>query len=486
MSVFNAHFFRQQCYINGCWVDASDQQSAQVTDPATGDIIAQVPLLPATDLEACIVTAEKAGRKWTEQSAEQRSRLLKKWYQLVLEHQPELAELMTREQGKPLTESAAEIAYAASYIEWFAEEALRVQGDIQNGPSADKRSLIIRQPIGLCAAITPWNFPAAMLTRKIAPALAAGCSIIVKPALETPLSALALAALAEQAGIPAGVLNVVTGDGPTLGRVLTQSNRVRKLSFTGSTQTGSLLMAASAQHVQKVSLELGGNAPFIVFADADIERAVKGAIESKFRNAGQTCVCANRIYVHHSIHDEFMQRFKEATQQLVVGNGLKTGTQIGPLINREAVNKVNQQIEDALSKGAKLICGGPAVEADGLWFQPTILTDMQADMRCAQEETFGPLAPIFKFTDDAEVITQANATPFGLAAYFYTQNIDRMWRVAEQLEVGMVGVNTGIISSASAPFGGVKSSGIGREGSRFGLDEYTELKYICLELEGKA
>ena len=403
-----------------------------------------------------------------------------------MENEAALGELMTLEQGKPLKEARGEIGYAASFIEWFAEEAKRLYGDTIPGHATDKRIIVSREPVGVCAAITPWNFPAAMITRKVAPALAAGCTIIVKPAMETPLTALALAALAEQAGIPAGVINIVTGDAKTIGPVLTDSPIVRKLSFTGSTPVGAHLMAACAPTVKKVSLELGGNAPFIVFDDADIEDAVTGALDSKFRNAGQTCVCANRIYVQSGVYDAFVERLAQRTSELSVGKGSAEGVEVGPLISEKAVEKVEAHLQDALDKGGRLITGGKRHALGGTWFEPTVVADVTADMACAREETFGPLAPVFRFETEAEVIRQANDTEYGLAAYFYAESVSRIWRVSEALEYGMVGINTGLISTASAPFGGVKSSGIGREGSRYGIDEYTELKYLCLGIKQMA
>ncbi|MEC8901861.1 MAG: NAD-dependent succinate-semialdehyde dehydrogenase, partial [Pseudomonadota bacterium] len=419
-------------------------------------------------------------------TAAERSQLLKRWHALIMENEAALGELMTLEQGKPLKEARGEIGYAASFIEWFAEEAKRLYGDTIPGHATDKRIIVSREPVGVCAAITPWNFPAAMITRKVAPALAAGCTIIVKPAMETPLTALALAALAEQAGIPAGVINIVTGDAKTIGPVLTDSPIVRKLSFTGSTPVGAHLMAACAPTVKKVSLELGGNAPFIVFDDADIEDAVTGALDSKFRNAGQTCVCANRIYVQSGVYDAFVERLAQRTSELSVGKGSAEGVEVGPLISEKAVEKVEAHVQDALDKGGRLITGGKRHALGGTWFEPTVVADVTADMACAREETFGPLAPVFRFETEAEVIRQANDTEYGLAAYFYAESVSRIWRVSEALEYGMVGINTGLISTASAPFGGVKSSGIGREGSRYGIDEYTELKYLCLGIKQMA
>ncbi|QTF92910.1 NAD-dependent succinate-semialdehyde dehydrogenase [Halomonas sp. BM-2019] len=480
MQIHDLPFFKQQCLIDGAWIDADTGERFAVTNPATGDEIAQVPALGAAETHRAIEAAQASLATWRARTANERAALLKCWHALVLEHEEALGRLMTLEQGKPLMEARGEIAYAASFIEWFAEEAKRLYGDTIPGHARDKRILVIREPVGVCAAITPWNFPAAMITRKVAPALAAGCTIIVKPAEETPLTALALGALAEQAGIPKGVLNIVTGPAREIGPVLTDSPVVRKLSFTGSTPVGAHLMAACAPTVKKVSLELGGNAPFIVFDDADLESAVEGALDSKFRNAGQTCVCANRIYVQSGIYDAFVERLAQRTAELNVGIGTEPGVEVGPLINDKAVEKVEAHINDALAKGGRLITGGQRHALGGSWFEPTVVADVTDEMVCAREETFGPLAPVFRFDDEASVIAQANDTEYGLAAYLYSENVTRIWRVAEALEYGMVGINTGLISTASAPFGGMKASGVGREGSRYGIDEYTELKYLCL------
>nr|WP_295714890.1 NAD-dependent succinate-semialdehyde dehydrogenase [uncultured Halomonas sp.] len=483
MAIFKQTFFKQDAYINGQWVTATDGSSVAVTDPASGETLGHVPSLSAEQVSQAIEAANAALPAWRAKTAAERSQLLKRWHALIMENEAALGELMTLEQGKPLKEARGEIGYAASFIEWFAEEAKRLYGDTIPGHATDKRIIVTREPVGVCAAITPWNFPAAMITRKVAPALAAGCTIIVKPAMETPLTALALAALAEQAGIPAGVINIVTGDAKTIGPVLTDSPIVRKLSFTGSTPVGAHLMAACAPTVKKVSLELGGNAPFIVFDDADIEDAVTGALDSKFRNAGQTCVCANRIYVQSGVYDAFVERLAQRTSELSVGKGSDEGVEVGPLISEKAVEKVEAHLQDALDKGGRLITGGKRHALGGTWFEPTVVADVTADMACARKETFGPLAPVFKFVTEAEVIQQANDTEYGLAAYFYAESASRIWRVSEALEYGMVGINTGLISTASAPFGGVKSSGIGREGSRYGIDEYTELKYLCLGIK---
>lgn len=486
MPISEYDFFKQDAYINGQWVTATDGSSVPVTNPASGETIGHVPLLSAEQVGQAIEAANAALPAWRAKTAAERSQLLKGWHALMLENEAALGALMTQEQGKPLKEARGEIGYAASFIEWFAEEAKRLYGDTIPGHAVDKRIIVTREPVGVCAAITPWNFPAAMITRKVAPALAAGCTIIVKPAMETPLTALALAALAEQAGIPAGVINIVTGDAKTIGPVLTDSPIVRKLSFTGSTPVGAHLMAACAPTVKKVSLELGGNAPFIVFDDADIEEAVSGALDSKFRNAGQTCVCANRIYVQSGVYDAFIERLAQRTSELKVGKGSDEGVEVGPLISQKAVEKVESHLQDALEKGGRLMTGGKRHALGGTWFEPTVVVDVTADMACAREETFGPLAPVFKFETEAEVIRQANDTEYGLAAYFYAENVSRIWRVSEALEYGMVGINTGLISTAAAPFGGVKSSGIGREGSRYGIDEYTELKYLCLGIKQQA
>lgn len=483
MHISKQTFFKQAAYINGKWVDATDGSSVTVSDPASHETLGHVPNLSAEQVAQAIEAANAALPAWRAKTAAERSQLLKRWHALIMDNEAALGELMTLEQGKPLKEARGEIGYAASFIEWFAEEAKRLYGDTIPGHATDKRIIVTREPVGVCAAITPWNFPAAMITRKVAPALAAGCTIIVKPAMETPLTALALAALAEQAGIPAGVINIVTGDAKTIGPVLTDSPIVRKLSFTGSTPVGAHLMAACAPTVKKVSLELGGNAPFIVFDDADIEEAVNGALDSKFRNAGQTCVCANRIYVQSGVYEAFVERLAQRTSELSVGKGSDDGVEVGPLISEKAVEKVEAHLQDALDKGGRLITGGKRHALGGTWFEPTVVADVTTEMTCAREETFGPLAPVFKFETEVEVIRQANDTEYGLAAYFYAESVSRIWRVSEALEYGMVGINTGLISTASAPFGGVKSSGIGREGSRYGIDEYTELKYLCLGIK---
>ena len=470
----------EQCYIDGTWVDADDGGSIDVNNPASGEIIASVPSLGAAETRRAIQAADAAWPAWRAKTGKERANIMRRWYELMMENQEDLAVLMTCEQGKPMLESRGEIAYAASFIEWFAEEAKRVYGDTMNHPLPGRRIVVIKQPIGVVAAITPWNFPAAMITRKCAPAMAAGCPVVIKPASQTPLSALALAELAHRAGIPPGVLNVVTGKASVLGGELTANPTVRKLSFTGSTEIGKLLMAQCAGTVKKVSLELGGNAPFIVFDDADLDAAVTGALASKYRNAGQTCVCANRFLVQDNIYDEFAKRFAAAVEELRVGNGLEDGVQQGPLIDEKAVEKVEQHIADATAKGAKVVTGGARHNLGGTFFQPTLLAGVTTDMAVTREETFGPVAPLFRFHEEAEAIRMANDTEFGLAAYFYSRDVGRIWRVAEGLEYGIVGINEGIISNEVAPFGGVKESGIGREGSKYGMDDFLEIKYLCL------
>ena len=471
---------RSQAYVNGHWIDALDGKILEILNPANGQLVGTVPLMGATETRAAIDAARDAWPAWRAKTAKDRAALLRRWFDAMIEHADDLALIMTSEQGKPLAEAKGEIAYAASFIEWFAEEAKRTYGDTIPTPANDRRIVVIKQPVGVCAAITPWNFPAAMITRKVGPALAAGCTMVVKPAEATPLTALALAVLAERVGIPAGVLNLVTGDPRAIGGELTSNPDVRKLSFTGSTAVGRLLMEQCAPTIKKLSLELGGNAPFIVFDDADLDAAVEGAIASKFRNVGQTCVCANRIYVHDKVYDAFAQKLAQAVQALKVGIGTEAGVTQGPLINEAAVRKVESHIEDALSKGARVITGGKRHALGHLFFEPTVLVDVTQAMRVSKEETFGPMAPLFRFQSDAEVIAMANDTEFGLASYFYSRDIGRIWRVAEALEYGMVGINTGLISNEVAPFGGVKQSGLGREGSHYGIDEYLEIKYMCL------
>lgn len=471
---------RQQAYLGGQWVDADSGERIEVTNPATGAVLGTVPNMGADETRRAIEAAQTAFQEWRHRAAKERAVILRRWFDLIMQHQEDLAILMTLEQGKPLAESRGEIAYGASYIEWYGEEAKRAYGDVIPGPGPDRRIVVTKEPIGVCAAITPWNFPSSMITRKAGAALAAGCSIVVKPATQTPYSALALAVLAEEAGVPAGVFSVLTGSASAIGGEMTANPIVRKLSFTGSTEVGRLLMAQCAPQIKKVSLELGGNAPFIVFDDADLDAAVDGAIASKYRNMGQTCVCANRIYVHDAVYDAFAEKLAAAVQQLKVGNGLEEGVLQGPLIDEQAIEKVQAHIEDAVSKGGKIMTGGKPHALGGLFFEPTIITGVTAQMRVATEETFGPLAPLFRFQTDEEVIQQANDTIYGLAAYFYSRDIGRIWRVAEALEYGMVGINSGILSNEAAPFGGVKQSGIGREGSYHGLDDYMVTKYMLM------
>nr|WP_275975335.1 NADP-dependent succinate-semialdehyde dehydrogenase [Shewanella xiamenensis] len=473
---------RQQCYINGQWCDAQSKETVAIANPATGAVIASVPVMGQAETQAAIAAAEAALPAWRALTAKERGAKLRRWFELLNENSDDLALMMTTEQGKPLAEAKGEVTYAASFIEWFAEEAKRVYGDTIPGHQGDKRIMVIKQPVGVTAAITPWNFPAAMITRKAAPALAAGCTMVVKPAPQTPFTALALAVLAERAGIPAGVFSVITGDAIGIGNEMCSNPVVRKLSFTGSTQVGIKLMEQCAPTLKKLSLELGGNAPFIVFDDANIDAAVEGAMIAKYRNAGQTCVCANRIYVQAGVYDEFARKLSIAVGKLKVGEGITEGVTTGPLINRAAVEKVQSHLEDALSKGATVVAGGKPHSLGGNFFEPTVLTHVDSSMRVAREETFGPLAPLFKFTDVDDVIKQANDTEFGLAAYFYGRDISLVWKVAEALEYGMVGVNTGLISTEVAPFGGMKSSGLGREGSKFGIEEYLEIKYICMSV----
>jgi succinate-semialdehyde dehydrogenase/glutarate-semialdehyde dehydrogenase len=473
---------KTEALIDGRWVGASDASARfEVTDPATGGTLAEVSNLGAVDAAAAIAAAERAWPAWRSRTAKERGVVMTKWFGLLHQHADDLARIMTAEQGKPLAEARGEVLYGASFLEWFAEEARRVYGETIPTTDPGKRFLVIRQPIGVCAAITPWNFPVAMITRKVAPALAAGCPVVVKPAEQTPLSALAVAELAQRAGMPAGVLNVLPADGANsiaIGKVLCSSDVVRHLSFTGSTEVGRILAAQCAPTVKKLGLELGGNAPFIVFDDADLESAVEGAMISKYRNAGQTCVCANRLYAQAGIHDAFVERLAAKAQAMKVGSGFEPGVQQGPLIDAQAIAKVEAHVADALAKGARVVVGGSRIGER--FYTPTVLADVTADMLCAREETFGPVAPVFRFETEAEAVALANATEFGLASYFYSRDVGRIFRVAEALEFGMVGINTGLISTAEVPFGGVKASGLGREGARQGIEEYLEAKYLCL------
>jgi succinate-semialdehyde dehydrogenase/glutarate-semialdehyde dehydrogenase len=469
-----------KCYVAGEWQDADTNATFNVTDPATGTVICAVPKMGEAETRRAIDAANRAWPAWRKKTAKERAAILRKWYELMIANVDDLALILTTEQGKPLAEAKGEIQYAASFIEWFAEEAKRTYGDVIPTVAGDRRIVVTKEPIGVCAAITPWNFPAAMITRKVGPALAAGCPMIVRPADATPLSALALAVLAERAGVPKGVLSVVTGSSRVIGGELTRNPIVRKLSFTGSTPVGSDLMAQCAPTIKKLSLELGGNAPFIVFDDADIDEAVVGAMASKYRNSGQTCVCANRFYVHDRVYDEFVSKLTTAVGQLKVGVGTADGVTQGPLINEAAVLKVEEHIQDALGKGGRLLIGGKRHALGHGFFEPTVVADAKPSMLLAREETFGPLAPIFRFQTDEEVVALANDTEFGLASYFYSRDIGRVWRVAEALEYGMVGINTGLISNEVAPFGGVKQSGVGREGSHYGIDEYMVVKYMCV------
>ncbi len=472
---------RQQAWLDGQWIDAASRYD--VRNPANGALITEVPNLGPADAARAINAAHAAFPAWARKTGKERAQVMRKWFDLIVANADDLALLMTAEQGKPLAEAKGEVMYGSSFIEWFAEEAKRVNGDVLASPAADRRLITLKQPIGVCAAITPWNFPIAMITRKIAPALAAGCTIVIKPAEQTPLSALALAELAHRAGIPAGVINVLTADSENsiaIGKVLCDSNLVRHLSFTGSTPVGRILMAQSAPTIKKLALELGGHAPFIVFEDADIDAAIEGAMVSKYRNAGQTCVCTNRFYVHEADHDVFVKKLADAVTKIKVGNGFEAGVQQGPMIDAQAVDKVSEHVADALAKGAKLESGGKVHALGGLFYQPTVLSQVSAEMKVMQEETFGPVAAVMRFSTEAEVIAAANDTDFGLASYFYSRDISRVWRVAEQLEYGMVGINTGLLSNEVGPFGGVKQSGLGREGSKYGIDEYLELKYLCL------
>jgi succinate-semialdehyde dehydrogenase / glutarate-semialdehyde dehydrogenase len=480
MKLQDEKLFRQQCYVNGAWVGALNRGTIPVTNPATGETLGTVPRMGAEETRQAIEAADKALPAWRAKTAKERAQILRKWFDLMMANQEDLATLMTAEQGKPLTESRGEIAYAAAFIEWFGEEGKRVYGDTIPAHATDKRIVVTKEPIGVCAAITPWNFPAAMITRKAGPALAAGCTMVLKPATATPFSALALCELAQRAGVPKGVFSCVTGPSNEIGGELTSNPTVRKLTFTGSTEVGKLLMEQCAATVKKTSMELGGNAPFIVFDDADIEMAVKGAIASKYRNAGQTCVCANRILVQDGVYHAFTKRLAETAGAMKVADGFEPGAVIGPLIDMKAVEKVEAHIADAVKKGAKVVLGGKRAALGGSFFEPTVLTDVTTDMIITNEETFGPVAPLYRFKTDDEAIKMANDTEFGLAAYFYSRDIGRIWRVAEALEYGIVGINEGIISTEIAPFGGMKESGIGREGSKYGIEEFLEVKYLCM------
>lgn len=480
MNLNDPALFRQHCYIDGRWADADGKATIEVTNPATSDRLGTVPRLSKDEVSTAIDAADRAFPLWKARTAKQRASILRRWFDLCMEHQEDLAQILTLEQGKPLQEARGEIAYGASFIEWFGEEAKRIYGDVIPAHANDRRIVVTKEPVGVVAAITPWNFPNAMITRKAAAAMAAGCTVVVKPASSTPYSALALAELAERAGVPRGVLNVVTGSSDVVGSELTGNPRVRKLSFTGSTEVGKILLGECAKTVKKASMELGGNAPFIIFEDADLDQAVAGVMASKFRNTGQTCVCANRIFVHDRIYDDFADRLASAVSALTVGSGLEENVALGPLINPAAVEKVEQHIEDAKAKGASVYLGGKRHELQGNFFQPTILTNVSPDSMLMHDETFGPVAPLLRFSDEDDVIRQANDTTLGLASYFYTRDVGRVWRVAEALESGIVGINEGIISSELAPFGGVKESGIGREGSRYGIDDYIEIKYLCM------
>ncbi|MBY5522584.1 NAD-dependent succinate-semialdehyde dehydrogenase [Rhizobium leguminosarum] len=478
---FSSPFLRDAGYINGVWTSGDATRTFDVLNPATGELLASLPEMGAAETRAAIDAAHAAQPGWAARPAKERSAILRKWFDLMVANADELAAILTAEMGKPFPEARGEILYAAAYIEWYAEEAKRIYGETIPAPSDDKRMIVIRQPVGVVGTITPWNFPAAMITRKIAPALAVGCTVVSKPAEQTPLTAIALAVLAEQAGIPAGVFNVIVGvDGPAIGRELCGNEKVRKISFTGSTEVGRILMRQCADQIKKVSLELGGNAPFIVFDDADLDAAVEGAIASKYRNAGQTCVCANRLYVQSNVYDAFAAKLAAKVAEMSVGDGFKPGVVIGPLIDAQGLAKVEDHVSDALAKGAKVLTGGKRIDGAGTFFTPTVLTGVARGMKVAREETFGPVAPLFRFDTVEDVIQQANDTEFGLAAYFYAGDLKKVWRVAEALEYGMIGINTGLMSSETAPFGGIKQSGLGREGSRHGADDYLEMKYLCI------
>ncbi|MDO8071841.1 NAD-dependent succinate-semialdehyde dehydrogenase [Janthinobacterium sp. SUN176] len=480
LNLQDASLLKQQCLIDGAWCDADDGATIAVTNPATGEVIATVPRMGAAETRRAIAASHAAFRLWRKQTVKARATVLRAWHALILQHADDLALILTSEQGKSLAEAKGEIVSNAAYLEWFAEEGKRAYGDVIAPPSNDKRIVVIKQPIGVCAAITPWNFPNGMITRKAGPALAAGCSMVLKPASQTPLSALALGELALRAGVPPGVFNVVTGAAQAIGTELCHNDLVRKITFTGSTEVGAWLSREAAGTIKKLSLELGGNAPFIVFEDADIDAAVEGVLMSKYRNSGQTCVCANRIYVQDSIYDDFAARLVAKVAELKLGNGLDAGVTQGPLIDENAVRKIEQHIADALAKGGKLAIGGKRHALGGSFFEPSVMLEANSDMLVATEETFAPLAPLFRFGSEEEVVAMANATQFGLAGYFYSRDLGRVWRVAEELEVGMVGINTGMIANEMAPFGGVKHSGMGREGSHYGMDDFLDIKYLCM------
>jgi succinate-semialdehyde dehydrogenase/glutarate-semialdehyde dehydrogenase len=479
LALKDSALLRQQCYVDGQWIDADDGGSMPVVDPASGIRIGSAPVFHAAETRRAIEAANRAWPAWRAKTAKERAAILRAWYDLMLANLDDLALILTTEQGKPLAEAKGEVAIGAAYVEWFAEEAKRVYGDVIPTIGNDRRLVVVKEPVGVCAAITPWNFPCSMITRKVSPALAAGCTVVIKPAEATPYSAFALAELAHRAGFPPGVLNVITGDAPSIGGEMCANATVRKLSFTGSTEVGRLLMKQVAPTIKKISLELGGNAPFIVFDDADLDAAAEGAIISKYRNAGQTCVCANRFFVHEKVYDAFAAKLKARVDALKVGRGTDAGVTQGPLINADAVDKVEEHLADAKAHGAKVVTGGRRHALGGTFYEPTVLTDVTPDMQIFREETFGPVAPLIRFRDDAEVIELANRTEFGLASYFYSRDIGRVWRVAEALEYGMVGVNTGLITTEVAPFGGMKQSGLGREGAKYGIDEFVEVKYVC-------
>jgi len=480
MTLKDPSLLRQAALVGKNWVEADPNNAITVRNPATGDVVGLVPKLGAAETKAAIEAAEIAQKEWASRTAKERGAILRKWFELMMANQDDLGRILTMEQGKPLAEAKGEIAYGASFIEWFAEEARRLYGDIVPGHQKDKRIFVMKQPIGVVSAITPWNFPNAMITRKAGPAFAAGCAMVLKPASQTPFSAIAIAVLAERAGIPTGLFSVITGSAAAIGGEMTSNPIVRKVTFTGSTEIGTELYRQSAPTIKKLGLELGGNAPFIVFDDADLDAAVEGALIAKFRNNGQTCVCANRIYVQDAVYDAFAEKLATAVGKLKTGNGMDEGVILGPLIDKSALAKVEEHVADAVAKGAKVMLGGKQHALGGTFYEATVISGVTPDMAVAREETFGPLAPLFRFKDEADVIAQANDTEFGLASYFYANNLARVWRVAEALEYGMVGVNTGLISTAEAPFGGVKLSGLGREGSKYGIEEFTEIKYVCL------